>query len=814
MTRKLNFLFQFSFAAAILFFGQIAKATPPAGYYLVWADEFNGTSLDTTKWDYWLLGGRRDAVNIQNAVAVGGGNLTITTYTSNNVHYTAMIATDGTFRSRYGYWESSIKWGDTNGMWSAFWMQSPTMGTYLFDPAVSGSELDFAEHRFTDGGSVGDINNIVQNNIHWNGYGTDAKSAGSGNITTGGNNLGSGFHAYGFLWTPGTASTSVYTLFVDGQNLRSWNFQNNAVPISQSTEWTILSSEVDDTSTTWAGTIPPAGYGSLATSTTKLTVDYVRYYAPTNVLFWLGANSAYLTNSANWISNLPPVSTSDLTFSSLSGNNLSPMLGQDFSVDSLVFLNMNNGASVNGTNTLTLGAGGIDMVAANHSITINCPVNIGTDQKWLVGPNSPGNTLTVNGNISGFAALTKGSYGILILNGTNGFSGMLNVDTGISGSSGQNLSDGAVRITRSENIANAASPIQIRNNNTGSSTLQLDGTLGNIIIPQSISLSGRNTNIVAIENLSGSNTVFGGLTINSGGGFYLLQSDAGTLNFGGTILAGTSATGTRTLTFQGAGNFYISGSIQNGSATINIAKTNLGTLTFSGLNTFSGSTTNWRGNLFVNGTLANSLTVVGGTISGSGTIGGATVIQSGAMLSPGNAIGTLNFGNNLTLSPGSTNIIEINKMLRTNDIVKVIGVLSYGGTLIITNFAGNLTSGDSFKIFNAGSYAGSFSTLKLPALDFGLAWNTNSLTNGILSVVATVAPQFKSIAQQNDGNFIFSGAGASWATYELDAATNLLSPIIWAFVANTLADVNGNFQVADLQATNFPQRFYRIIGNQ
>lgn len=284
MTRKLKFLFRFGCAAAlaILLFGQIAKAAPPAGYYLVWSDEFNGTSLDTTKWDYWLLGGRRDAVNIQNAVSVGGGNLTITTYTSNNVHYTAMIATDGTFRSRYGYWESSIKWGDTNGMWSAFWMQSPTMGTYLNDPFVSGSELDIVEHRSTDGGGNGDINNIVQNNIHWNGYGSDAESAGSGNIGSG---LGSGFHTYGFLWTPGTASTSVYTLYVDGNNLRSWNYANNSVPVSESTEWTILSSEVDDTSTTWAGTIPSAGYGSLASSTTKLTVDYVRYYAPTNTIF-------------------------------------------------------------------------------------------------------------------------------------------------------------------------------------------------------------------------------------------------------------------------------------------------------------------------------------------------------------------------------------------------------------------------------------------------------------------------------------------------------------------------------------------------
>jgi hypothetical protein len=93
------------------------KAAPPAGYYQVWGDEFNGTSLDTTKWDYWLPGTRRDAVNIANAVSVSGGYLNITTYTSNSVNYTAMIATDGTFRPRFGYWETSVAWGDTNGMW-------------------------------------------------------------------------------------------------------------------------------------------------------------------------------------------------------------------------------------------------------------------------------------------------------------------------------------------------------------------------------------------------------------------------------------------------------------------------------------------------------------------------------------------------------------------------------------------------------------------------------------------------------------------------------------------------------------------------
>ncbi len=69
-------------------------AAPPAGYYEVWGDDFNESSLNTAKWDYFILGTRRDAVDVTNAVWLTGSNLVITTYTSNSVNYSAMIATD------------------------------------------------------------------------------------------------------------------------------------------------------------------------------------------------------------------------------------------------------------------------------------------------------------------------------------------------------------------------------------------------------------------------------------------------------------------------------------------------------------------------------------------------------------------------------------------------------------------------------------------------------------------------------------------------------------------------------------------------
>ena len=51
-------------------------------------------------------------------------------------------------------------------------------------------------------------------------------------------------------------------------------------------------------------------------------------------------------------------------------------------------------------------------------------------------------------------------------------------------------------------------------------------------------------------------------------------------------------------------------------------------------------------------------------------------------------------------------------------------------------------------------------------------------------------------------------------TYELDAATNLMPPVLWMFVTNAVANQNGLFQVLDFSATNFRQKFYRLTGGQ
>lgn len=256
----LTVLFLIWFTSAIL-----ARAEPPPGYQLVWQDDFRGDTLDTNKWVDWHAGKRRDASNTADAVSVHDGDLCITTYTTNGVHHTGMIATAGKFEAGPGYYEARIKFGDTNGMWSAFWLQTPTMGRPLENPAVAGAEIDVCEHRWHDQNKV--IAGKIQTNIHWDGYGAHAQSTSSGNY---GDGLAQDYHTYGLLWT-----TTNYQFYVDGK--LGYTTTNG---LSLRPEFIILSSEVDDTSTKWAGPIPAEGYGGRDQSSVQMHVDYVRYYAP------------------------------------------------------------------------------------------------------------------------------------------------------------------------------------------------------------------------------------------------------------------------------------------------------------------------------------------------------------------------------------------------------------------------------------------------------------------------------------------------------------------------------------------------------
>jgi autotransporter-associated beta strand protein len=178
------------------------------------------------------------------------------------------------------------------------------------------------------------------------------------------------------------------------------------------------------------------------------------------------------------------------------------------------------------------------------------------------------------------------------------------------------------------------------------------------------------------------------------------------------------------------------------SGPMNLLKQGTGTLTINNTLSHTGGTLVDGGTLTVNntsgsGTGTGSVTVnAGGKLMGTGILSGAVVVNSGGTIAPGTSIGTLIVNNAVTLNGGSTIFIEINKTSGTSDRLDVSGTLTLGGLLAVSNLNGSLASGDSFKIFDAGNYAGSFSVTNLPALSGTLQWNLSQLnTSGTMVVV-------------------------------------------------------------------------------
>jgi hypothetical protein len=59
--------------------------------------------------------------------------------------------------------------------------------------------------------------------------------------------------------------------------------------------------------------------------------------------------------------------------------------------------------------------------------------------------------------------------------------------------------------------------------------------------------------------------------------------------------------------------------------------------------------------------------------------------------------------------------------------------------LTVANLGDALQPGDTFQLFNAPGYGGSFGVTNLPPLGAGLAWSNSLAVNGSIAVVPTVS---------------------------------------------------------------------------
>ena len=153
---------------------------------LVWSDEFDGDTLDESKWgfrlDYW--GFHADQFTDKGVSLDGHSNIVFHPVVEDGMVKSAHLQTGGNsfdlidlegavksridakngngpwnksdiwplrplqkpkFMHRYGYYEARVKFQSKDFWWSAFWLQSPSIGA-SYNPEFSGVENDIIEN--------------------------------------------------------------------------------------------------------------------------------------------------------------------------------------------------------------------------------------------------------------------------------------------------------------------------------------------------------------------------------------------------------------------------------------------------------------------------------------------------------------------------------------------------------------------------------------------------------------------------------------------------------------------------------------------
>jgi beta-glucanase (GH16 family) len=199
----------------------------PAGYTLVFNDEFNGNMLDRSKWATRFIYGAEtvDRMHDEKQVyrdngnqSVAGGVLSLTARKVSSTNPGGINYESGMIRSlwtsRYGFYEVRVKMPAGLGVWPAFWLNSDASanGRLGWPP-----EIDIFE--FVNNG-VEDKLNMLHSNVKTNAGVTSALLYTDKAFDTTWSfykapfNFNEGWHTIGAEWT----ATGV-TMFVDGKKI-------------------------------------------------------------------------------------------------------------------------------------------------------------------------------------------------------------------------------------------------------------------------------------------------------------------------------------------------------------------------------------------------------------------------------------------------------------------------------------------------------------------------------------------------------------------------------------------------------------------
>jgi len=267
---------------------------------LVWSDEFDGTALDESKWNYRMYyWGKKSPTFTDEVVLDGESHLHIPLIYRDGVFKSAHLQTGGLtfdlprdedangfwpfgkkveykFMHKYGYYEIRCKLPKNDGWHAAFWLQAPGIGSHP-DPAQCGVECDIMENYLLA------TKGMVIGGIGYGGYGKE--SVWPGHFRVPYVETEDGWHTYAVDW-----SKDGYIFYYDGVEIGRQMAPE--FPVSNIEQFLLVSTEchgyhrmfsnecAESTAAgdakVWGGKAVDALYS--ATLPDEFIVDYVRVF--------------------------------------------------------------------------------------------------------------------------------------------------------------------------------------------------------------------------------------------------------------------------------------------------------------------------------------------------------------------------------------------------------------------------------------------------------------------------------------------------------------------------------------------------------
>ena len=184
-------------------------------YVETFCDNFDGDSLDETKWEYcpeWDRQGGGSHWNVNNVSLDGNGNLLLKAdyIEGSDALQCGAIRTRGKFEQTYGYFEIRCKFQTKDGFWSAFWMM-PLVNSDEIIGGSDGAEIDIFEQVNINKPSANGKSRTFDHVVHWDGYDSNHRSVAK-NLKADVDIYDGEYHTFAVDW-----SKDAYEFYVDGQ---------------------------------------------------------------------------------------------------------------------------------------------------------------------------------------------------------------------------------------------------------------------------------------------------------------------------------------------------------------------------------------------------------------------------------------------------------------------------------------------------------------------------------------------------------------------------------------------------------------------